>query len=181
LVVCLPPPPGIPQRANQRAMEITQTVSRLAASCRLPEPIDLERNSADAIAPAMTSSALLPHHRAVGTLVQTPRALAGSNYPACRSLPTTGEPTAGPTACRRGHLCRFGFRGRNYLPNAPIGVPGFTTWNRRVLPSSCGCQEGNTTSCILLRYLRTERVTQPCICSDSRPTSSRVQCPFSVQ
>src|SRR5271166_3629288 len=43
-----------------------QTVSRQTALCRLPEPIDLERNSADAIAPAMTSSALLSHRSAMG-------------------------------------------------------------------------------------------------------------------
>ena len=141
---------NIPRRANQRAMEIPQTVSRQAALCRLPEPIDLKRNSADAIAPAMTSSALLSHHRAVGPLVQTPRALAGRNLPCVSLAPNNPEnqPLAQlPAAAVTSAASVFG---GGTLPNAPVGGLGITTWKRRVLPSSCGCQEGNTTSCILL-------------------------------
>src|SRR5271166_2236068 len=66
-----------------------RTVFQQATRAARRNQLDLERNSADAIAPAMTSSALLSHHRAVGTLVQTPRALAGRNYSAfARDLPT---------------------------------------------------------------------------------------------
>jgi len=48
----------------------------------------------------------------MGTLVQTPRALAGRTTLRI-ALNHSEEPTSGPTASRRGHLCRFGFRGRN--------------------------------------------------------------------
>ena len=122
---------------------------RRRAACR--SQLTWKGISADAIAPAMTSSALLSHHKAVGTLVQTPRALAGRNYPAYRSQPL-GETNFGPNCQPPRSPLPLRFSGEETFPNAPDGVPGITTWNRRVLPSSCGCQEGNTTSCILLWY-----------------------------
>ena len=165
---------------KRRAIEITQTVSRQASSCRLPEPIDLERNSADAIAPAMTSSALLSHHRAVGTLIQTPRALAGRTTLRIALKPTWRNQLRAqlPAAAVTSAASVFG---GGTLPSAPIGVPGITTWKRRVLPSSCGCQERNTTYCILLRYLANRKSNPTIRYLDSRPAAWRVQCPFSVQ
>src|SRR5271165_4859285 len=98
-----------------------QTVSRQTALCRLPEPIDLERNSADAIAPAMTSSALLPTTERWEPHQASPR--PRREKPPCVSLSTTRRNQLRaqlPTAAVTSAASVFG--GGTYLPNAPIGV-----------------------------------------------------------
>jgi hypothetical protein len=121
--------------------------------------IDLERNSADAIAPAMTSSVLLPHHNAVGAECETPRnppertTLCSLANLSTRTHKPKGQPVQPClSGSLRGHLCRFGFRGRRYLRTLSSEHPECSTWNRKVLPSSCGCQERNAICCILLRF-----------------------------
>ena len=123
--------------------------------------LDLERNSADAIASAMTSSVVT-----IPTATQwepwsnwPPTTLAGGT--ALRSLANLSTLTMNleENPSNLAQLpafavtsARFGFRGRT-PSGRPFGGPGITTWKRTVLPVSCGCQEINATYCILLRFL----------------------------
>ncbi len=153
--------------------------------------IDLERNSADAIAPAMTSSALLPHHKSVGVLIQTLSAtLRRGNYAAFarESLNPNSQtqrrirPTSPDCQPQRSPLpLRFSGEG-TFLENR-IRRPKTTTWKRRVLPTSCGCQEETLHIVFYSDSGRTKRVTGGWFACfpDSSPPARRVQCQFSVQ
>ena len=153
--------------------------------------IDLERNSADAIAPAMTSSVPLAHRSAVGTSPKPRRNPAERHYPgfACESLNPDHGPKGGsvqlgahiPASAVTSAASVFG--GGNPSVRSLRERPGITMWKRRVLPTSCGCQEENAIYGILLRFPENRK-------SNWRACSSHlnciltvwgVQCQFSVQ
>ena len=91
-----------------------------AATFRRPEPtFDLERNSADAIAPAMTSSALLAH-----PWPNLPAPSQEGTALRMLALNRSGGTNLGPTASRRDHLCRFGLSGEEPLPSTSTRGPG---------------------------------------------------------
>jgi len=130
---------------RHRTTEFHQTTS-----CRLLETLDLERNSADAIAPAMTSSVLLHHRSAVEPWSKAPRKPCGEELPCVRSRisqpyhgPGGESVQLGPLASRRDHLCRVGFRGRRPFQTTPFGRPRNYHVETNSTPISCGCQEEN--------------------------------------
>jgi len=123
LNVCLPPPPGTPSRAKStRGEETPRTVSRPANARR--NQLDLKRNSADAIAPAMTSSA-----------PQSPPQRDGnpwSNLPApsqegtaLRMLALNQEKPTWPNCLPRRSPLPLRLSGEEPLPDAPAGHPDF--------------------------------------------------------
>jgi len=133
-----------------------KTESHQTTSCRLLEPLDLERNSADAIAPAMTSSVLLHHRSAVEPWSKAPRKPAGRNNPAfaLESLNPNHEPGGesvqlGPLASRRRLPLPRRLSGEGTFRIAPFGRPGTTTWKRTVLPYLVDVKRKTPTYCIL--------------------------------
>ena len=153
--------------------------------------IDLERNSADAIAPAMTSSVLLPHHKAVGAECETSSQPCGEELRCVRSRisqPELTNPKENPRPTLPNYQPRrsplpLRFSGEGPSLNRIRKTQKTTTWKRRVLPTSCGCQERNAICCILLRF-RPNQKSKPgrFACSpDCNPAAPGVQCLFSVQ
>jgi hypothetical protein len=126
-------------------MENPQAVSRQARSCRPPGPIDLERNSADAIASAMTSSALLSH-RCGGSSVQTsPR----------RNQLRAQLPTAAVTSAASV------FEGGTCFRTLPWEDSGCSMWNQTLLPYLVDVKRETPHIVFYYDTRRIERVTGP--------------------